>query len=120
MPLSTVEAKGPPKNPKYLEGASWTFEELPRGQYANSVGDVYPGPSARKHRVRKPKLEPTDNKLEPISERPGHPAQKSPVRQRLDASTSTSDLHEADIDGPKKVQKGQINALAKMLSALRR
>jgi hypothetical protein len=44
----------------------------------------------------------------------------------MDASTSTTDLSNGrdgdslDGAGPKKVQKGQINALAKMLSALRR
>jgi hypothetical protein len=63
-----------------------------------------------------------NNKLDTISERPfGH---------SMDASTSTTDLSnggsagkEGDFPdgvGPKKVQKGQINALAKMLSALRR
>jgi hypothetical protein len=54
-----------------------------------------------------------------------HPLKKSivPEYQRCDASTSTTDLSglkEQDSDGVKKVQKGQINALAKMLSALRR
>lgn len=54
-----------------------------------------------------------------------HPLKKSIVAeyQRCDASTSTTDLSglkEQDSDGVKKVQKGQINALAKMLSALRR
>jgi len=46
-----------------------------------------------------------------------------PEYQRCDASTSTTDLSglkDQDGDGIKKVQKGQINALAKMLSALRR
>jgi hypothetical protein len=48
----------------------------------------------------------------------------------MDASTSTTDLSGGggvgkdgdmpDGAGPKKVHKGQINALAKMLSALRR
>lgn len=41
------------------------------------------------------------------------------VGVRKDAATSTTDLTE-DGDGQKKVQKGQINTLAKMLSALRR
>ena len=63
-----------------------------------------------------------NNKLDTISERP--------TGQNVDASTSTTDLSnggdggkEGDLfdgAGPKKVQKGQINALAKMLSALRR
>jgi hypothetical protein len=71
--------------------------------------------------------------LEPISEQ--HAARAPAMRS--DASTSTTDLGALDgadtasvLDGadpaisadggPKKVQKGQINALAKMLSALRR
>ena len=63
-----------------------------------------------------------NNKLDTISERP--------TGQNADASTSTTDLSnggdggkEGDLldgTGPKKVQKGQIHALAKMLSALRR
>ena len=44
---------------------------------------------------------------------------------RADAATSTSDLPfggggRDEVESPKKVQKGQIHALAKMLSALRR
>lgn len=59
-----------------------------------------------------------ENKLDTISERP--------IGQSMDASTSTTDLSGGkdgdtlDGTGPKKVHKGQINALAKMLSALRR
>jgi hypothetical protein len=47
-----------------------------------------------------------------------------PVSESQEAMESNLDLEEVvdeDEDGvPKKVQKGQINALAKMLSALRR
>jgi hypothetical protein len=74
----------------------------------------------RKQRARKPK----DVTLDTISERPATSAgTKSPTFLRQDASTSTTDLSGVlldDGDGPKKVPKGQINALAKMLSALRR
>jgi len=90
--------------------------------HPNPVGDIFGQPPQRKPRTRKPK----DSKLDTISERPGAP-QKPPVHQRRDAATSTTDLDgvregsDAGSDGaPKKVQKGQINALAKMLSALRR
>jgi hypothetical protein len=57
--------------------------------------------------------------LDTISERSN--ASKSPVYQRAEVPTSTSDVGSTDghSDGPKKVQKGQINALAKMLSALK-
>ena len=47
---------------------------------------------------------------------------KSPVYQRAEVPASTSDVGDntdGQNDGPKKVQKGQINALAKMLSALK-
>ncbi|KAG0706064.1 kinase-like protein [Suillus ampliporus] len=68
------------------------------------VGDIFGQPPQRKPRTRK-------SKLDTISERP------APLR---DAATSTTDLGGGEEDTPKKVQKGQINALAKMLSALRR
>jgi len=103
-----------PKNIKFLTGVPWELGQLPRGQHPNPVGDIFGGPPVRIQRVRK------DVKLDTISERPGSATQKPPVSQRHDASTSTTDLHDGESDGPKKVQKGQINALAKMLSALRR
>jgi len=63
-------------------------------------------------------------KLDTITERPGTGGGKLAELQRRDASTSTTDLSGVgngnDGEGAKKVQKGQINALAKMLSALRR
>ena len=72
------------------------------------------------------RAKPTDPGLDTISERPHF----KPVNSRMDAASSTTDLPgrdryeegsaEGDHDGPRKVQKGQINALAKMLSALRR
>jgi hypothetical protein len=89
----------------------WELDELPRQMHLNPVGDIFGSPPTRKQRSRKPK-----DVLDTITERPG--AQKSPLSQ--DASRSLTDLEDVDGDGPKKVQKGQINALAKMLSALRR
>ncbi|KAF9237500.1 kinase-like protein [Melanogaster broomeanus] len=116
------EQQAIPKNVKIMSGVPWELYELPRQLHPNPVGDIFGQPPPRKIRTRKPK----DSKLDTISERPGAP-QKSPVRQRCDAATSTTDLDgvregsDAGSDGaPKKVQKGQINALAKMLSALRR
>lgn len=72
-----------------------------------------------------------DGKLDTINERPGTSAATKGANLagaanesvRRDASTSTTDLDglsKDEVDGAKKVQKGQINALAKMLSALRR
>jgi hypothetical protein len=105
-----------------MDGVPWALDQLPRQQYMNPVGDIFGQPPQRKARTRKPK----DPKLDTINERPGAP-QKHAVHQRRDAATSTTDLDgvrdssEAGTDGvPRKVQKGQITALAKMLSALRR
>jgi serine/threonine protein kinase len=110
-----------PKNIKIMNGVPWELGQLPRGQYPDPVGDIFGSPPVRQPRTRKPK----DLQLGTIAERP--PAsQKSPDFQRRDAATSTTDLsvpgspREEDGDGPKKVPKAQINALAKMLSALRR
>ncbi|KAJ3891267.1 CAMK/CAMK-unique protein kinase [Lentinula edodes] len=116
---------GLPKNVKIMDGVPWELSELPRGQRIDPVGEMSNGPP-RKQRSRKPK----ELSLGTISERPPHSAnsQRSPGFVGRDAGASSSDLNSAlstsssqgDGDGPKKVQKGQINALAKMLSALRR
>jgi len=106
-----------------MDGIPWELDQLPRGQHPNPVGDIFGSPPVRKQRTRKP---PKDLKLDTITERPLCPAnsQKSPENLLRDASTSTTDLggspNKDDCEGVKKVQKGQINALAKMLSALRR
>jgi len=110
-----------------MTGVPWVLDQLPRGQYPNGKEVAYgTSPPPRKQRTRKPK----DLKLDTITERP--PASngpKSPERIRKDAMTSTTDLAAVGKDddsesgangGVKKVHKGQINALAKMLSALRR
>lgn len=103
-----------------MNGIPWELDQLPRGQYPNPVGDIFGSPPVRQPRTRKPK----DLQLGTIAERP--PAsQKSPEFQRRDAATSTTDLsgsppREEEGEGPKKVPKAQITALAKMLSALRR
>lgn len=115
-----------------MDGVPWELDQLPRGQHPNPVGDIFGSPPAarkQQQRTRKPK----DVKLDTITERPANPPTASKVAEsvRRDASTSTTDLGglaagggggsgKDDLDGVKKVQKGQINALAKMLSALRR
>jgi len=106
-----------------MNGVPWELDQLPRGQHPNPVGDIFGSPPVRKPRTRKPK----DVKLDTINERPqgSSASQKSPEFRR-DAATSTTDLgsggavEDADGHHNRKVQKGQINALAKMLSALRR
>ncbi|KAF8160947.1 hypothetical protein B0H34DRAFT_653731 [Crassisporium funariophilum] len=127
-PSSTFSSKNSyaqghiPKNIKIMDGVPWELDQLPRGQHPNPVGDIFGSPPVRKQRTRKPK----DLKLDTITERPLTSSQKSPEHLRRDASTSTTDLAgvfpngKEENDGVKKVQKGQINALAKMLSALRR
>jgi hypothetical protein len=106
-----------------MNGVPWELDELPRGQHPNPVGDIFGAPPVRKARTRKPK----DLRLDTITERPPGSAggRKSPENVRRDASTSTTDLggqavNRDDGENVKKVQKGQITALAKMLSALRR
>jgi hypothetical protein len=106
-----------------MNGVPWELDQLPRGQHPNPVGDIFGSPPARKQRTRKPKdiINPDNAKLDTIRERPGTGPGKITEAERRDASTSTTDLGVGnDVDGVKKVQKGQINALAKMLSALRR
>lgn len=105
-----------------MDGVPWELDELPRGQHPKPVGDIFGTPPVRKQRTKKNK----DVKLDTITERPQNAAAgKSLEAQRRDASTSTTDLGglgsgKEDGEGVKKVQRGQINALAKMLSALRR
>ena len=103
-----------------MDRIPWELDQLPRSQHPNPVGDIFGSPPVRKQRTRK---SPKDLKLDTITERPTAHGQKSPEYLRRDASTSTTDLGNGvatDVDGVRKVQKGQINALAKMLSALRR
>jgi len=110
-----------------MDGVPWELDQLPRGQHPNPIGDIFGAPPVRKPRARKP---PKDLKLDTINERsvagPASHQHPKPLEDlRRDASTSTTDLAGSKEDNNtgdavKKVQKGQINALAKMLSALRR
>ncbi|EIN11724.1 kinase-like protein [Punctularia strigosozonata HHB-11173 SS5] len=127
-PLGQEVVNMPPRNVKIMDGVPWALHQLPRGMHHKPEGDIFGSPPVpRKQRTRKGPNSP----LNPISERTERNAAstggpKSPVSHRQDAATSTTDLDSGgendDVaDGtPKKVQKGQINALAKMLSALRR
>ena len=97
-----------------VDGLPWELGEVPRQQYLDPDKVVFNGPPQRK-RPQKPK---NGSNLDTISERPMHP--------RPDPAASTTELDRVSAEGeeagatPRKVQKGQINALAKMLSALRR
>ncbi|TBU29583.1 hypothetical protein BD311DRAFT_266257 [Dichomitus squalens] len=116
-----------PANVKFVTGTPWELYQLPRQMYPNPDDAKFGGPPQRKRRANKPK----DLTLDTITERPPHPKSPLGLGQRQDAATSTTDLGgdggNRDREGgdshdgtPRKVQKGQINALAKMLSALRR
>lgn len=97
-----------------MDGVPWELDELPRGQYIDPEGDLFGSPPVRKQRTRKTK-EAGPAALGTISERP-----------KIDVAVSTTDVDDDSGDGPGppspggKVQRGQINTLAKMLSALRR
>jgi len=110
-----------PKNVKIMAAVPWELGQLPRQMHMNPVGDIFGSPPPpRKPRVRKPK-----DTLDTISERSGMPPRSAvPLSEIQEAMENHADPEEEgveDEDGvPKKVQKGQINALAKMLSALRR
>ncbi|VDC03633.1 unnamed protein product [Peniophora sp. CBMAI 1063] len=102
----------PPPNVKMMDGVPWELNELPRQLHPKPHGDIFGQPPApRPARTRKVKGQAP---LGTISESAGG--------ARVDAGTSTTDLHEDQIgeEHGHKVQKGQINALAKMLGALRR
>ncbi|KAF5370763.1 hypothetical protein D9758_002127 [Tetrapyrgos nigripes] len=120
-----------PTNVKIMDGVPWELFEVHRGQRPEPIAEVFNPPAARKQRTRKP---PKDlavglDTINEINNRPVVHQRSSPDFARRDrdvvglagARASTLDLGAADDgDGPKKVQKGQIHALAKMLSALRR
>lgn len=139
-----ASTKGPAEGPpgiKIMCGVPKELVQLPRQLYPNPEGDIY---GQQRKRTRKPK----DLKLDTISERPPGSTIASPhqklhatglgvVHQRQDAATSTTDLdgigrgsdgvelgastaNANDGATPRKVQKGQIHALAKMLSAFKR
>jgi len=115
-----------------MDGVPWELFELPRGQRLESElfnpnGPSSSTPAPRKQRSRK-KMKENATGLDTISERA--PAHKVPSVMR-DAATSTSDLttHGSGGEGggvddgrppQKALQKQQINALGRMLSALRR
>lgn len=106
-----------------MNGVPWELDQLPRGMHANPIGDIFGSPPVpRSKRVRKP---PRDQ-LDTIVERSGmSPKAPAPVSESIESMKSSAEV-EGDVDvedeegAHKKVQKGQINALAKMLSALRR
>jgi hypothetical protein len=115
-----------------MTSVPWELSDVSRQTHPNPAGDTFSSPPPQRKRGNGNGNAPRnnkqtsgatkENKLDTISERP--------FGRNMDASASTTDLSDGgsagkdgdllDGAGPKKVQKGQINALAKMLSALRR
>jgi len=92
------------------------LDESSRQFYQDPTLAIFGSPQPRKTRARK-----QQDHLDTITERPGNAGQRPLINQQQpDPSASTTELPEGDGNGPRKVQKGQINTLAKMLSALRR
>ena len=91
-----------------MNGVPWELDELPRQRRLNPIGDIFRSPPPHKTLAQKP-----------IDANPSikeSQAQRSPPPE--DSSKATTNVERGDDDRPKKVQKGQINALARMLSAL--
>jgi len=110
----------PPANLKIITGVPWELGELPRGLHGRPNDHTFSPPPVR-YAIKAQKAAGSGSPLDTINERERGAIPKSPVYQRGDAAHSTSDVCDTDCpsDGPKKVQKGQINTLAKMLSALK-
>jgi len=104
-----------------MTGVPWELDQLPRGMHPNPIGDIFGSPPVPRKRVRK-----SGGKLDTIVERSGMPPKApAPVSESVESMRNPAEVEDdvvvEDEDGvPKKVQKGQIHALAKMLSALRR
>lgn len=121
---SSVRSAAPPKrrappprtgsNVKYIEGTPWELDALPRQAHPRVKGqlvqgDIFGRPTPRNKPPRGPAA------LGTISEQP-----PPSVYRRSDASGSSAALERqrsASPEVPKKVQKGQINTLNRMLRA---
>ncbi|KZP34261.1 kinase-like protein [Athelia psychrophila] len=116
-PKEPMQPQAIPKNIKIMDGTPWELGQMPRQQAPNLVGDPYGSPPPpRKQRVRKPK-----DQLDTIVERGQSPKATSVFEDAPSFGLHAEEEVIIDENGvPKKVQKGQINSLAKMLSALRR
>jgi len=135
VPKRVVNGPAPrlPPNVKLMHGVPWALDELPR-QMRSDVngqmpqGDIFGGPPPPRRR----KQQTTKPALDTITERPkvirlgSSPLSGSVPQVHIMSEGSGSDTdHDSGANdlhpdpAPKKVQKGQINALAKMLSALK-
>src|SRR5882724_6242290 len=105
--------------PAVMTGVPWELSELPNSVHKESVGDTLGSP----HR-RQMYKEPNDQ-LDAIAERsdmlPRTPVPASESHGSMGSHINLREMVLGDEDRvPENVSKGQINALAKMLSALRR
>ncbi|KAF7374478.1 Kinase-like protein [Mycena sanguinolenta] len=106
LQLGTIAERAPATNTS--NGVPLELGRLPHGQYPDPVGDIFGAPPVRRSRASKFKVLP----LRGIVERP--------YATRPSELSVPGSPRDEDGDGPKKVPEAQINALAKMLSALRR
>jgi len=103
-----------------MNGVPWELGQMPRQHYPNPIAGEASPSTPRKPRVRNRK-----DQLDTIAERSGQSPKSGPMLEEAfsigQVSAEADEEVIIDENGvPKKVQKGQINALAKMLSALRR
>ncbi|KAF7790426.1 hypothetical protein EIP86_001381 [Pleurotus ostreatoroseus] len=127
-----THADADPRAAADVDQLPWELGEVPRQQYVDPEKVKFSQPPQRK-RAQKPK---NASGLDTISERPPHAGPATArgtdaslglnVNPHVHPAASSTELGGAGAgsegeDSPRKVvQKGQINALAKMLSALRR
>ena len=126
-----------------MNGIPWSLTQLPRQMHMQQEGDLFGSPPVRKsNKMYQPQGLGTINEKERFASPPASPDSNSSWRSgpksnsldmgisasgknglgvRKDAATSTTDLTgDQESDGPRKVQKGQVISLAKMLSAFKR
>ncbi|KIJ49587.1 hypothetical protein M422DRAFT_27953 [Sphaerobolus stellatus SS14] len=112
----------PPANLKIISGVPWELGELPRGLHGRPNDHIFAPPPVR-FGVKAPRNQPAATAPPPLDTINERGTTKSPVYQRTDVPQSSSDIGDAESssssEAPKKVQKAQINTLAKMLSALK-
>ncbi|KAF8513170.1 kinase-like protein [Hysterangium stoloniferum] len=113
----------PPVNLKIISGVPWELGEFPRGCHGRPNDHVFSPPPLR-YTMKQARAAAAG--LDTINERASASAALSQTQgpqQRPESPSSSSDVgdqeYNSDGHGPKKVQKGQINTLAKMLSALK-
>ena len=103
-----------------MNDVPWELGQMPRQHYPNPIAGEAPPSTPRKQRVRNRK-----DPLDTIAERSGQSPKPNPMlEEALSIGTVSADADEEvtidENDVPKKTKKDQINALAKMLAALRR